>query len=98
VKTSRSRDKQVHPSKTTEENLDGAAGAAPEAPLAPEERTRLLIKLEAELEAAEHSIEAEGTISAEEFLQQRADYWAAPGYLPPPSPVLPRAQAGGSAA
>lgn len=45
-------------------------------PLTPEERARLLAELEAELEAAERSIREEGTITAEKFLKQRADYWA----------------------
>ena len=76
MKPSRSRDKPVHQSKTTKDDLDQSAGDAPDAPLAPEERARLLIKLEAEFEAAERSVEEEGTISAEEFLKQRAEYWA----------------------
>jgi len=49
---------------------------ADDAPLTPEERARLLAELEAEWEAAERSIREEGTISAKEFLMQRADYWA----------------------
>jgi hypothetical protein len=44
--------------------------------LTPEERARLLAELEAEFEAAERSIREEGTITAEEFLKQRAQYWA----------------------
>ena len=46
------------------------------APLTAEERTALIAELEAELEAAERSVREEGTLSAEEFLKQRADYWA----------------------
>ena len=46
-----------------------------DAPLTAEERARLLAELEAEFEAAERSIREEGTISAEEFLKRRADYW-----------------------
>lgn len=45
-------------------------------PLTPEERARLLAELEAEFEAAERSIREEGTITAEEFLKHRAEYWA----------------------
>lgn len=76
MKPSRSRDKPVKPLRTPEDDLDQATGAAPEAPITPAERARLLVDLEAELEAAERSIEQEGTISADEFLKQRADYWA----------------------
>ncbi|MGH6887341.1 MAG: hypothetical protein ACREGK_14850 [Geminicoccales bacterium] len=46
---------------------DGAGPAAPDAPLSPDERARLLAELEAELAEAERSIAEEGTISAEEF-------------------------------
>jgi acyl-CoA reductase-like NAD-dependent aldehyde dehydrogenase len=76
VKPSRTKGKIDHQSKAPQEDVDQAAGTAPEAPLTPEERARLLVKLEAELEAAERSIEDEGTISAEELLKQRAAYWA----------------------
>jgi hypothetical protein len=69
VKSARSKRKPVPQSKAP-------AGASPEVVLTSEERARLLAELEAELEAAERSIEEEGTISAEEFLKQRADYWA----------------------
>jgi hypothetical protein len=48
-----------------------------ETPLTPEERARMLAELEAEFEAAERSIRQEGTISSEEFLRQREEYWAA---------------------
>jgi acyl-CoA reductase-like NAD-dependent aldehyde dehydrogenase len=75
VKPSRSRDKPVGPTKTQEHDVEQVTGAASEAPLTPEERARLLAELEAELEAAERSIEEEGTISAEEFLELRAAYW-----------------------
>jgi hypothetical protein len=76
VKPSRTKGKVDHQSKATEKDVDQAAGTAPEAPLTPDERVRLLIKLGAEFEAAERSIEDEGTISAEELLKQRAAYWA----------------------
>jgi hypothetical protein len=68
VKPSRTQEKPVHQS-------EAPAGALPEVALTPEERAGLLIKLEAELEAAERTIEEEGTISAEEFVKQRADFW-----------------------
>jgi hypothetical protein len=77
VKPSRSRDKPVHRSRTPEDDFD-QADAAPEAPLTLEERARLLVELEAELEAAERSVEEEGTISADELLKRRAEYWAVP--------------------
>ena len=76
MKPSRPKDKPVHQSKTPKDDLDQSTDAAPDAPLAPGKRARLLIKLEAEFEAAERSIEEEGTIGAEEFLKQRAGYWA----------------------
>ena len=76
MKPSRSRDEPVNQSRTAENDLDQAAAAVPEVALTPEERARLLVKLEAEFEAAERSIEEEGTISTEEFVKQRADYWA----------------------
>lgn len=76
MKPSRTKSKVDHQSKASDEDVDQATGTAPEATLTPDERARLLIKLEAELEAAERSIEDEGTISAEELLKQRAAYWA----------------------
>jgi hypothetical protein len=72
VKPSQTKGKVNHQSKASDEDVDQATGTAPEAPLTPDERARLLIKLE----AAERSIEDEGTISAEELLKQRAAYWA----------------------
>lgn len=75
MKPSRSKDKPVDPTRTQEDDRELVTDAAPEAPLTPEERARLLAELEAELDAAERSIEEEGTISAEEFLEQRAAYW-----------------------
>jgi hypothetical protein len=81
VKPSRSRDKPVRRSRTPKDDVDQAE-AAPEAPLTLEERARLLVELEAELEAAERSVEEEGTISAEELLKRRAEYWAVPTRSP----------------
>jgi hypothetical protein len=76
VKPSRSSDKSLNNSRKSKDDLDQAADALPEVALTPEERARLLAELEAEFEAAERSIEKEGTISADEFLKRRADYWA----------------------
>jgi len=76
VKPSRSRDKPFNQSSGSEDDLNGRANASLEVALTPEERERLLAELEAELEVAERSIEEEGIIAAEEFVRQRADYWA----------------------
>jgi hypothetical protein len=76
VKPSRSEDKAGHQSKAPEDDLDQSAAAEAEVELTPEERARLLVELEAELENAERSIQEEGTISAKELLKQRAAYWA----------------------
>ena len=75
MKPSRSRDKPVNPFETPEDHCD-QTDAASDTSLTPEERARLLVELDAELEAAERSIKEEGTISAKEFLEQRAKYWA----------------------
>ena len=76
MKPSRSRDKPFNQSRRSEDDRVRVADALPGVALTPEERAQLLAELEAELEAAERSIEEEGTISAEEFVKQRADYWA----------------------
>jgi hypothetical protein len=74
VKPSPSRDKPVNQFETPAGDLDQAAVAS-EMPLTPEERARLLVKLDAEFDAAERSIDEEGTISAKELLKERTAYW-----------------------
>jgi hypothetical protein len=63
VKPSPSKHDAMDPAKAD----DDFGRPADDAPLTPEERTRLLTELEAEFEAAERSIREEGAISAEEL-------------------------------